>query len=671
MSLSMPKILLIGELILDTTAPVCLPYQTRTVRRRIEPIVYQQLMDNITKLGGVFYPARFLEKFSELIVLFPQPLKGSRNNLAIINDLIANPNNLGIRPVEFDNIEVFEIKRFVEVDDPKNFNENSNWAKGHAFVRLDSGDLKPVYSDKANSVIKELNDILDTNHSDLSCIFLADYDLELFSPEFIDKLGRTIKEKLNNIPIVIYSGKNWSKYSALWDLDRCGLKNCSIITECSEAEDEIRGMDGFIKSEKNKQHLFKFVVSRHPNIRNFVLVDGKRTRIASWIQEKGTSPITVFTADVSTNFITPRTPAGHRALIAAFLSLRLSENKEIINILPLAHEAARYNGAVLIGESIPQMEVNKIRCMELDHDRECGNSPNKTPPFTVLPSEILYQKLLRDNLKLRISEARTDISGYLTFDKEHKDEINACYDDLKHFRLPQCHNDGHIYQKLLIYGPSGCGKSALADLIKKELKDKRAKLKFNSTDDVPIDIKEAKTKIFNYITNWNDQLNWNVYIWDEVGNLGSRTRDLQENIFTYIDRKSNMQGANGVILVTTSFEEDKYSPINLPEGQFPDFYKRLDRRLHVPPLEKRPFDAVYIFSSKLYNKGVREISLEILLAVTNMSFDGTSGLIHWIEDFVDKYVKNDCTKIDYDVFLKIKENLPFQVSEGRYVAILP
>ncbi len=345
-----PKILIIGEPIIDITTPICLPYNTRTVRRRIEPIVYQRLRCNDPKtgtpksvepkLGGVFYLARFLQYFSNVSAVYPLPKEDNLDlqNLVKINKESRDKDNMvpfSDSPIIMPGREAYKACRFIEVKDTKF--KSPDWAQGHAFIRLDSGSTGNMTKDEADEVIRVVKSEL-RSKSRFDCIILADYDLGLFTKHFIENFKECIEYyKYTEVPVIVYSGRRMSKYKI--------LKNCWIVADLSEVRDDIEEM-----GEDPSLHSFQFgaIVERYRDLRGLIVVGGKETAMASWECRNGTARIKENSEIVDEG--TYRTPLGHRGLIASYLGLQLAKRGDIMSILPMALKISGYSGAILIDE---------------------------------------------------------------------------------------------------------------------------------------------------------------------------------------------------------------------------------------------------------------------------------------------------------------------------------
>jgi hypothetical protein len=660
----MTKILIMGELILDTTAPVCLPYKTRTVRRRIEPIVYQQLNPSITRLGGIFYLGRFLSHFcNDVIALFPRPLRDPEEKVEkLFTSMNTTHPNISRHPIRIDNREVYEAKRFVEVGD---INYPPDWAKGHAFVRLDSGSIDPMTPDQLNGVVNELEDILVKNRNHLSCIVLTDYDLGLFTPQFIERISRCVSDQIDNtIPIVVYSGRRWRKYAA--------FENCWIVTEASEAEDEFAGMDIIDNPGYNEFDQFRHIAARYPSIRGFVLVDGKKSLIASWNFNRKLHSINLEAAIHIIENGTYRTPVGHRALIAAVLALQLAEEKKVIGILPKAHKIANYNGAVLIDE-FSGFDTNKI----LGEENGIGVDINASQSLIIEISapEIFHEQLLNDNLILRLSKAQTAVHDYYTCDEEFRENINNFVRQIKDTMFPKCTINSHVFQKVHLWGPSGSGKSAFAELLQKQLTGSNDILNLASPSfpKNPGEEDKAAKMIMDYIEKWDNDAEWNVRILDEFDKLDKIGSAVQSRVFTdFSDKETSISKPFGLIAILTSLCSTEKQFKNNTSGNLSDFYSRFKQaRFYVPDFAERPLDAAYLFASVLYKHEIHEVSLKGIISVVNYKFTNPRDLIQWANKLVSQNKNNG--QIGDEAFkdlTKKRKKLPFLVADKRYVTII-
>jgi len=645
------KILIVGELILDTTTPVCLPIHVRTVHRRIEPIVYEQLQSPITTLGGIYYLGRFLNKFSKVFTIYPRPNEDYQARLDELFTELEKEDCEELISPEWVPVprRIYEVKRFVEVEEVEK--GSHEWAGGHALVRLDSGDIEPMDPRQVKSIAKKFEDVLKNN--ELSCIVLSDYDLGLFSSFFIKRISQILTKLAPSVPIVVYAGRKWQKFS---DLD-----NCYIVSETSEAIEELFTMEGIDNNAQNQP--FFHIAARFSNLKGFILVDGKKTRIATWVKNRnGSIDLKHIIEQVENGKI--RTPVGHRALITSYLALNIATNKDPLKNVLLCHEAARYNGAVLIDK------------FSLKDASTLLNKTSKNPKIikqTIKIGEVFHEKILNNNHILRLEKARTVLPGYYTLDANLKDLLKKTLDNIVENKLEKCKinenekDEGQYFQKLMLVGPPGSGKSEIAYKIQDILKQPRDVL--NLSNSIPSEPDEAVKFIKKYILNNKSK----VIFLDETNNIKGNGEAVQRQLLESFSKKAVKKEGDGrdyrlIITANSLSGEDELK--KCPSGNIADFYSRFPDFIPIPPLSERPFDQIYIFAAKLEELRFQNISLRGLVAVAEYRFRDVRAILRKAEEVAEYCQKNNCSFANDDAFDHVKLSTKIKVENNRCVTVI-
>lgn len=629
---------------IDNTTPVGIPRRPRTLYRRAEPTIYEQEQSDINALGGVFYIGRFLKHFIPVKIIFPLPEKQEFLR-PVIKELLKNleaQDNIISLSVPVEDRRPYRAKRFVETfeidrDDPQ-------WAGGHAFMRVDYGDTKSMTAVETNNVIERVHNVMSQEKIDR--VLLADYDLGLFTSNFLEKLKGIFL--VSNIPIIIYSGRKWRKYAT--------LPNCSIIADTCEAIAEVSEIEDFNDQDKMKG-FSEYILSGYPNVINFVLVDSKSTTVISRYSEKQSSSRNIYSVD--TEFKNPRTPVGHRALIASYLCYKGILKKYPCDWLPSAHGATAFNGAVLIDKLNQQVE----RIIDQN------SNPLKINTVEISPAEILLYHLCLKRYTLRLKELSTGLPRIYTTNNEYKKEIQDILRQFREKTIPTSlfnSDTGHLIQKLLVYGPPGSGKSTIAESIAQILAEGSEYNIFNCNDtDLPDDPVEITKEIEKIIGGENK-----VVILDEIDKIKGKGMEVQQLLLPHFDNMSKSARSvapkrESVVILICSTELEalqKKSASNLP-----DFYSRFSSRLTVPNLKSRPLDSAIAFSVALLDKGVNRISLQGLIAVVEkqcVDFRDVMFLVEKVAKRVhDGGIVNDqdCVHEGLEAILRVEPNVTVSI----------
>ncbi len=328
---------LIGEPILDITIPINLPKRSRSAYGRSDALIYEQTDFPLKVLGGCLYITRFIRHFANVQVILPTPVDGFHSqDLSELLKQYKNesclPYKQDINQITWNDRKLYEIQRFHEI---KIKDGKFSIPPRRALLRVDSGDSSKIDDDTIEDIIQAFRRALRRAKDTKRRIFLADYDIGLFGPKFLENIAGVLTEEDD---VYVYARRKWAKFAT-------HLSSCTIIADSEETVEELGEFEGFCKESKfrdNDKDLFKCVFSRYPHLSKFIVVDRDRTRIGTF--EKNS--ITIYTLSFSNQ--QPFTPTGNRAIIAASLCY-LENNSEfsISQKIAKSHIAGRFGGEVL------------------------------------------------------------------------------------------------------------------------------------------------------------------------------------------------------------------------------------------------------------------------------------------------------------------------------------
>lgn len=640
-----PRVLLIGEVILDITVPIAPPDRVRSALRRSEPIVYEQLREEKVVLGGMLYIGRFLRHFAAVRAIVPVSTSGLhlRSAREKLDDLRQRGEVRG-GSIEITEIELprqlYSATRFVEIGEQEVLEDV--FPPGKGLLRIDSGSSYPVSPDEAKHVLEKVKDALATwrwQGGD-SFVLLADYDLGLFSHRFIRDLAKCLPRE---VPVVVYAGASWRKFA------RC--LNCWVVADTREAIAELVGFDGADDESVIKADPFSVISERYPNLRGFVLSDVKETRIAVW-KKLSVGGLVGEEYVLSTGYTSARTPAGHRALLASYLCVDPPE--PIDNWLPKAHEAARHCEAVLID-----------KFERSSHNENLGLFPTEvaTRSFEVPAARLFWAELWEAGLELRLADARTELEDIITRDPRLRADLRDIVERVKQGNLPQSlfASDCRCYvRKLLIVGEPGSGKTFVAFQLG-ALRSSRKPKKVQCNEDQVSDAHQAVESICSTIVaKGND-----VIILDEVDKFPGVSRDIQSRLLPRFDSAEGAPVRHKLVILTAS--KSVKDLLDDPQ-QLPDFYSRFPAVLEVPPVRERPLDSPYILGARLLKKNIYRVSLEGIVAVAGKLFNDTRA----IGDLADLICSNvNGSEVGWEVFEAAGLRPSGVVREDHFVTIVP
>jgi len=339
------RILLIGEPILDETEKVSELKHVRTVARHSDNPYYSHGRPK-SALGGVFFIGRFLARSCSIDLVYPHPAASGKADFADLVDDLARLDCMTLYPIEV-GASLFRIRRILKCYK----NDDSGIRNAETILRIESGQISVLKRQEEQRVLDEVSSVIESYQEGSRCsaVVLADYDLGLFTPTFLERLGKILQNELSGVPIIVYSGKTWSKFSR--------LPQSYIVSDYAEALGDLERshLVEVPQSSPPASGLFPIMAENFSNLRGVVLVNSWNILAGSWRRTANEVEGQFF--EILSTDERMRVPAGYRALITTCVALGVIGRRDLKETLASAHKVASHAQLHLI-ETLRDDQLN-------------------------------------------------------------------------------------------------------------------------------------------------------------------------------------------------------------------------------------------------------------------------------------------------------------------------